>query len=102
MVEFNIDKTVMAIRDYTNGGRFMPFLNGTKPFQIPIGAYKRQPAKGVSGVFWFADTEGKTSNRPTTKMNVSLRGAKGRFVSYKNLPKDFKGLREVIESLPNI
>ena len=102
MVKFNINKTFMSIRDYTKSGQFMPFLGGTKPFGIAIEVYKNKSPKVASSVFWFDDGKSTTSNRPTTKMNVSLRGAKGRFVSYKTLPKEFKGLREVIESLPNI
>lgn len=104
--DFNIDNATMAIRDYTKRGEFVPFLGevGTTgyPFIVLLAGYRNATAATVQGVFWTDKSAINTINRPTTKMNVSIRGAKGRFISYKTLGPAFSGVKAVIKSLPNI
>ena len=89
----------MEVSDYTKSGVHIPFLNTMKYFRVVYPGSSNN-AGSVGMLFWVEDNS--TSNKGTSKMNVRLRGENGKFISYKSLPEPMSGLREAIETLPNI
>ncbi|QDH46807.1 hypothetical protein LAh8_138 [Aeromonas phage LAh_8] len=91
---------VVAIRDYNIDGVFEGFI-GDKPFEVELDSINTKTTEYVGG-FFYKDDGVVTDMKPTSKMNVSFRGDKGRFVSYKALPKKYNFIKTVVENLPNI